>query len=297
MRFAELSYANPSQSRLQRAVIRTAEGLSGRNHYADRYDWWRRHVFPTGDRVFGRMLALADISLECRGSLPEGKPHRPLVVVANHPFGIGDGIALLSLVERLGRPFRVMIHADLLRVSEMEGYSLPVDFTETKEAQKRNLAMRQEALRLLAEGTVVVIFPAGGVATAPKLFGQADDLPWKLFTAKLIQEAKADVLPVHFSGQNGVLFHAVSRFSSTLRLSLLIREFRKLAGKTIHATAGTVIGWEEMAAIKDRKVLMAYLRERVFALGSGASLSRPRRPRLPLRWRAPRLPRRLPALP
>ena len=87
------------------------------------------------------------------------------------------------LAERLGRPFRVMIHKDLLKVREMEPYSLPIDFSETREALKNNLATRHEALRLLKAGTVIVVFPAGGVATAPKGFGKALDLPWKMFPA------------------------------------------------------------------------------------------------------------------
>ncbi len=71
-------------------------------------------------------------------------------------------------------------------------------------------------------------------------FGRARDLPWKVFPAKLIQDARANVVPVYFSGQNGRLFHLVSgpmnmaerdnrvakfigKASLTLRTSLLIR--------------------------------------------------------------------------
>ena len=132
------------------------------------------------------------------------------MIVANHPFGIGDGIAVLSLAEQLGRPFRVMIHKDLLKIREMEPYSLPIDFSETKDALKNNMAVRHEAVRLLKEGVTIVVFPAGGVATAPKGFGRARDLPWKMFPARLVQDAKASVVPMHFSGQNGRLFHLVS---------------------------------------------------------------------------------------
>ena len=72
------------------------------------------------------------------------------------------------------------------------------------------MAVRHEAVRLLKEGVTIVVFPAGGVATAPKGFGRAQDLPWKMFPARLVQDAKASVIPMHFSGQNGRLFHLVS---------------------------------------------------------------------------------------
>ena len=131
--FPELSYANAGQPVLARWFIRSVEGLSGRDRFVALYDFWRRNVVPSGDRVFGRMLDLIDVTV--RGAEqwpPAGLPDTPLVIVANHPFGIGDGIAILSLAERLGRPFRVMIHKDLLRVREMESYSLPVDFSKLR---------------------------------------------------------------------------------------------------------------------------------------------------------------------
>ena len=269
--FPELSYANANQPPLTRWIIRSIEELSGRNRFVGLYDIWRREVVPTRERVFTRMLDLVGIRARCHGVWPPaGLPDGPVVIVANHPFGIGDGIAILSLAERLGRPFRVMIHADLLRVPEIRDYSLPIDFAETKEALKNNLAIRHEALRLLKEGVTIVVFPAGGVATAPKGLGAAQDLPWKLFPARLIREARAAVIPVHFSGQNGCLFHLASRFSMTLRTSLLIREFARLSGRSIDMTPGRVIPWAELAGEEDRHALTRRLHEAVFALAPPA---------------------------
>jgi putative hemolysin len=282
--FPELSYANADHTRLKRWFIRSVEGLSGRDRYARLYETWRRDIAPTGHRIFGRMLDLIDVSVRSQDQWPPANlPETPLVIVANHPFGIGDGIAVLSMAEQLGRPFRVMIHADLLKIDEVKPYSLPIDFRETKQALKNNLAVRQEALKLLKEGVTIVIFPAGGVATAPKGFGKAQDLPWKMFPARLVLEAKASVIPVHFSGQNGRLFHIVSgpmnmadedsplkrmvgQVSLTLRTSLLIREFVRLSGKSISVRIGKVIAWRELEPLRDRKQLIAHLYRAVFSL-------------------------------
>ncbi|MFN4273590.1 MAG: lysophospholipid acyltransferase family protein [Aliihoeflea sp.] len=285
-RFPELSYANDSHPSAARAFIRLVETLAGRDRFADLYDQWRREVVPTGDRVFGRMLDLIDLKVCRTGITLEPASDEPLVIVANHPFGIGDGIAILSLAESLGRPFEVMIHSDLLRVSEMTGYALPVDFSETREALKRNMAVRREALRLLREGVTIVVFPAGGVATASRGFGQAEDLPWKLFPARLIQEGRASVLPVHFAGENGALLHLASRLSPTMRTSLLIHEFAKLSGKTIDMHIGRIMGPDELAAFRDRNELIGHLRKAVFALDTGERLTAPRR-WLPPRWPLP----------
>jgi len=268
VRFRELSYANDKDRRIKRWFIRSIEGLSGRDRYARLYDIWRKDIVGKTDRVFGKMLDLIDVELAIEGEWPpviaEG---RPLVIVANHPFGIGDGIAVLALAEQIGRPFRVLINNELLKVPEMAAYSLPVSFEETKEAVAINMQTRHEALRLLKEGTTIIIFPAGGVATAKKGFGKVEDLPWKIFPAKLIQSARADVVPIYFQGQNGRLFHIASRISLTLRLSLLIREFKRLSGTTIRARVGRVMGWEEMAGVTDRKDLLLKLYAAVFSMG------------------------------
>jgi putative hemolysin len=266
VRFRQLSYANENDPRLKRWFIRSMEGLAGRDRYARLYDIWRTSIVGTSARVFGDMLDLIDVRLAVRGAWPPADlPEGPLVIVANHPFGIGDGIAVLALAEQLGRPFRVMIHNDLLKVPEMQPYALPVSFEETKAALALNMATRAEAVRLLKAGTTVVVFPAGGVATAKNVFGRAQDLPWKMFPAKLVQAAGAHVIPVYFEGQNGRLFHLASKVSLTLRLSLLIREFRRLSGSTITARIGATIPWAALAA-SDRKGIMARLHDAVFAM-------------------------------
>ena len=145
-----------------------------------------------------------------------------------------------------------------------------------------------------------MIFPAGGVATAPKGFGKARDLPWKIFAARLVQDARASVIPLYFSGQCGRLFHLVSRhmdltadkrplprmignISLTLRTSLLIREFARLSGGTIDVRIGQVIAWSEMEPIRDRKALLNFLRHAVFSMAPAVVETRRGLRRFPLR--------------
>jgi putative hemolysin len=263
-----LTYASPSDPRIKRWLIHTIEGWSGRDRFLPLYKYWRKHIVGRSTRVFGDLLDLVDVELDVDSPQwpPQLADKTPLVIVANHPFGIGDGIAILALAEQLGRPFKVIINNQLLRVPEIRPYSLPIDFEETKEAMATNLRTRKEALRLLAEGTTIVVFPAGGVATAKSPWGKAVELPWKLFTAKLIQSARASVLPIFFEGQNGPLFHIVSRLSLTLRLSLLVSEFRKFAGSTVVVRIGDVVPFEALAHGGDRKLLTEELHQLVHDL-------------------------------
>ena len=267
MEFKELSYANERDTRIKRWFIRSIEGLSGRDRYARLYDIWRTDIVGKSERVFGKMLDLIDVRLHIKGEWPPNQiPEAPIVIVANHPYGIGDGIAVLALAEQLGRPFKVLINNELLKVPELLDYSLPVSFEETKEAMAVNMKTRHEAVRLLKEGTTIIVFPAGGVATAKKGFGRAEDLPWKIFPAKLIQAARASVIPIYFEGQNGRLFHLASRISMTLRISLLIREFRRLSGSTITAHIGALRNWETLSEGSDRKDLLSKLYGAVFSM-------------------------------
>lgn len=267
-RFDELSYANPNDPKAKQFFIRCVEALSGRGYFVPIYDQWRAQSYGKSAFVMSDMLEMVDIHLEVEGKgwPPQDIPNGPIVMMANHPFGIGDGIAICSMAEQLGRPFRVLINNELLKVPEIQEYSLPINFDETKEALAMNMETRKEAVRFLKEGGTIVVFPGGGVMTAPKAFGRAEDLPWKLFPAKLIQSAGASVIPVFFEGQNGWMFHIVSRFSLMLRTSLFIREFRKMVGKTITAHVGETIPFETLKALGGRKEITDYVYERVFEM-------------------------------
>jgi putative hemolysin len=222
-------------------------------------------------------------------------PEVPLVIVANHPFGIGDGIAVLALAEELGRPFRILMNSDFMKLPEVRPYALPIDFSATREAIDTNIKSRTDARRLLKEGVTIVIFPAGGVATAEQPSGKAEELPWKAFTARLIQQAQAAVLPVYFEGQNSALFHLISRYSLMLRLSLLVSEFRHFVGATVKVHVGALVRFEELACRDDRGALTNELYALVHrlapdaaALGPGHLTPRPAEARRRYPWDRPR---------
>jgi putative hemolysin len=199
----------------------------------------------------------------------------PLVIVANHPFGIGDGIAVLALAEALGRPFRILINSDFMKLPEIRPCALPIDFADSREAIETNLKSRMEARRLLKDGVTIVVFPAGGVATAEQPFGKAEELPWKAFTARLIQQAQAAVLPVYFEGQNSPLFHLISRYSLMLRLSLMVSEFRHFVGATVRVHVGALVPFDALACRADRGALTEELYALVHQLAPDAAARGP----------------------
>ena len=265
MKFPELTYAAVDDPVMKRWVIQSIERLAGRDYFVPLYEIWRREYVERDLPIMRPALDLVRVDLNIASGLWPAQLNEsaPLVIVSNHPYGILDGFGALTLAEELGRPFKVLLHKDLMKVPEIRPYSLPIDFAETRAAQAMNIATRKEALKLLGEGTTIVVFPAGGVATSPSMFGRAVDLPWKTFTARMVQSAKAQVLPLFFEGQCSPSFHLISKFSATVRLSLMIREFRRRGGLPLTVHVGDVIPFEELDSNGDRKVLLNTLFERV----------------------------------
>jgi putative hemolysin len=268
-----LTYSSPSDPLWKRWAMRAIEDLSGRRGLLPVYYRWRRDVAGKSPRMMGELLDMvgARIELDAPAWPPALPADAPLVIIANHPFGIGDGIALLALAEQLGRPYRILINADFMRMPEIRPHALPIDFSGTPAATAANIRTRREARRLLQDGITIVVFPAGGVATAEQPFGKAEELPWKSFTARLIQLTEAAVLPVYFEGQNSALFHLVSRYSLSLRLALLVSEFRYCVGAAIKTHVGDVVPFAALAARTDRNLLTKELYARVHRLAPGAA--------------------------
>ncbi len=267
-----ISYASQRDPLWKRLMMRTIEDLSGRRRLLPIYHRWRTEIAGRSPRMMGELLDMIGTRLDVAAAnwpiaVP---PETPLVIVANHPFGIGDGIAVLALAEQLGRPYRILINSDFLKVPEIRPCALPIDFSETRDAIRTNVETRTQARRLLKEGVTIAVFPAGGVATAEDPGGKAEELPWKTFTARLIQQAEAAVLPVFFEGQNSALFHWVSRYSLTVRLALLVSEFRNIVGATIKAHIGAVVPFADLVCKSDRGELTMELFARVHQLAPDA---------------------------
>jgi hypothetical protein len=150
----------------------------------------------------------------------------PVVFVANHPYGVLDGIVMAWLVSKARPDFLILTHIVLTRAPEAASFILPVDFSGAGGAEETNLASHAAARAHLAKGGAVVVFPAGAISTTPDKLGlkPAVDGRWQPFVSQLIQRSKATVVPIWFGGQNSRLFQIASHVSLTLRLSLIFHE-------------------------------------------------------------------------
>ncbi len=260
-----LSYASDDDPTPRRLVVRTIERLTGSERiqqvYDDLPDLPAHELWAAALDLLAIRVRTVGVDL---GALPrEG----PMVLLANHPFGIVDGLALCSIAARVRPDFRALAHSILCQDDRVSDNLLPVDFSETREAMQTNIETRRQALTTLAGGGAIVMFPAGAVSTAPSGLGRAEDGEWKTFVAKLVRSSRATVVPVFFEGQNARLFHLASQLSMTLRLALLMREVSRRRDSEIIVRIGEPLSYESLSSIEGREALTRHLRSAVMALG------------------------------
>ena len=262
------SYAAPEDPKLKRFLIRLIERMTGQPKLKRIYDAHRAEPVP-GESFWNSAVRRLDLKIDVNDDALAKLPRAgALVVVANHPFGVLDGIIICQLISRVRNDFRVLTNAVLNRAEEIKDHLLPVDFTETQEALETNLKSRAAAKHHLLAGGCLVVFPAGGVSTTPKIWDRnATDAEWKNLTARLILQSKAEVVPVYFAGQNSRLFQVASHVSMTLRLSLLFKEVSDRIGTEVPVRIGDVISHTTLAGINDRERFMEYLRKETYKLG------------------------------
>lgn len=265
------TYSHSGQSRLRRGIIRTVEVLTGQPKLKRLYlDWVICDKRP-GEPVFDAALRKLGIrpritsGAENLAKVPETGG---LLLVANHPFGVVDGLTIGQLAMRLRGNVGIMTNSLLCRVPEVDPHLLPVDFSGSPEARRITGETRRRAVELLARGQTVAIFPAGGVATANRpLKGRAVDSAWHPFVGRLATLPGVTTVPLHFPGQNSRLFQIASHLSYPLRIALVFHETCRRINQPIDIAVGAPIRAEELR-LPDRDAVTVELRRRAMALAS-----------------------------
>jgi putative hemolysin len=271
------SYASADDPALRRIAIKTIERLTGQPRLKRLYLENQRRP-RQGESFWDAAVRQLELQIDYDPERLRAIPGTgPVVVVANHPFGVLDGLVIGHLISKVRPDLKILTHSLLCRAIELQPYLLPIDFAETPAARATNLRSRAEALSWLCGGGALIVFPGGAVSTSKGPFApRAVDPEWKLFTAKAITHARAAVVPVFFAGQNSRLFQVASHVSLTLRLSLLFNEVRNKIGSAVEVRIGAPVPYAALSHLADRKALVGYLRRATYELAAlGTSAPRP----------------------
>jgi len=263
----DISYAYSAQTRGGRTLIKLMENASGRVSLIKRACGYEDEVANGGD-FWQVMVQRYGLNLDIvSGSLDNIPCDKPLIMIANHPYGILDGLMMGYILKHTRGDFRILAHKVFRRAEDLNRVILPISFDETKEAVKLNLETRKVALDYLNKGGAIGIFLGGTVSTAAKPFAHPMDPAWRSFTARLIAKSGATVVPLFFDGANSSLFQYASRLHYNLRMGLLIKEFRARVDTRVRVVIGEPIDPSEMKAReKDARALMDYLRQSTYKL-------------------------------
>jgi putative hemolysin len=191
----------------------------------------------------------------------------PVVVVANHPYGVLDGAVLTVLLTRVRPDVKVLTNFLLSDVPELQKQCISVDPFQTDRSVESNRRALREALAWLQQGGMLAMFPSGEVSHWQMPAAQIADPEWNETAVRLIRRTGATALPAYFCGHNGVGFQLMGMLHPKLRTAFLLQEFLQQEGKTVEVRVGSEISAEAVEAIRDDREAIDYLRWRTYLLG------------------------------
>lgn len=213
-------------------------------------------------------------SLDWLGVTPAAAPdelaHIPAeggaVLVANHPHGVIDGLALAVLLRQIRPDVRFLANSLLGRVPEVASMFISVDPFGGSGAEQRNRGPLREAIRWVQEGGLLVVFPAGEVSHLQLRRGAVTDPDWHSAVARIITRTGVSVIPSFIPGRNGLSFQLAGLLHPRLRTVLLARELLNKGGRSVNIRFGAPIQPERLESLKANQ-LLSFLRLRCYGLG------------------------------
>ncbi|MCD4746918.1 MAG: 1-acyl-sn-glycerol-3-phosphate acyltransferase [Bacteroidales bacterium] len=167
------------------------------------------------------------------------------IFVSNHPFGLIDGLIILSIVGKRYGDLRIISNDYLKYVKNLNPITFYVNVFEKN--SRRHIAKLKE---VYGSDLPITNFPAGLVSRIKN--NKIQDGEWKKSFVKKSIENKRDIVPIKVSGRNSILFYAIFlcrqifKIKMPLELILLPREMYKKRGKTIKVSIGKTIHYQEL---------------------------------------------------
>ncbi|RJG42193.1 GNAT family N-acyltransferase [Motilimonas pumila] len=161
-----------------------------------------------------------------------------VVIIANHPIGSLDGLALLQLLQRIRPDVKVVANELLMSIKPLRPTLLPVNNMNGLTV-KDNLQNIHNHLQ--SEGALI-IFPAGEVSRLRPT--GIKDTKWNSGFLRIASRAQAPILPIHIQARNSALFYGTSMLYKPLATMLLVKEMFKQNANTVKMTVGKMVPYD-----------------------------------------------------
>jgi putative hemolysin len=183
-----------------------------------------------------------------------------LLIVANHPSGALDALALLHAVCRVRRDVRIVANDVLSMLAPVAGLLLPVRVFGGR-ADPDSLRAVEQALH---DGQCVIVFPAGEVSRlGPR---GVRDRRWRKGFVHFARRTGAPVLPVRIEARNSALFYGTSAIFKPAGTALLAREMFARRNQPLRLHIGKPMMLEDGAEIAQA---VRGVRRTLYRLGRG----------------------------
>ena len=227
--------------------------------------WMEAVRDSTGGPVFSSFLAAMAVRCECADDDLARLPAKgPVVVVANHPFGLIEGPILGALAARVRPDFKFLANSFLAGVPTLRDYVIAVD--PFGGAARENWRALRDAIAWLRRGGMLITFPSGEVSSLQLGKLHVADPAWNENVTRIIQITGASSLPVFFHGANGPGFQMAGLIHPGLRTALLPRELLNKRGRSIRVSIGHLIGPDRFAQLSGDHQATEYLWHRTHLL-------------------------------
>ena len=224
----------------------------------------RKHQHLDGYAFLDELLHDLNFSYKIsNGSLENIPAVGRLLIVANHPIGTLDGLALVQLVRSIRPDVRIVANRLLLNVEPLEAVFLPVEVLADKKNLKDSYRTMLDALK---NEEALIIFPAGEVSRITPV--GVRDGEWQTGFIKLAKKNRCTIVPIHVKAKNSALFYTISTLYKPLATMLLFKEMFNKNNQTIEFKIGSPIPYATIAAsAENHKQLSQRMRKHVLHLG------------------------------
>lgn len=227
-----------------------------------------------GEDFIAALFAHLDLKLEVDPADIERVPKEGgVAIVANHPYGAIDGLAMLHVLRDRRPDLKVMANFMLQQLEPLKERFIGVNPFETLATRSSFQGMRQ-AHQHLSDGGALGVFPAGEVSSYRNDVDAVADPRWKTPVIKLIRHAGVPVVPLWFDGANSLVFQILGMVHPSLRTLQLPREMLRMHGRSVRLRIGNPLTEKELAQFSSMDDLARYLRAKTYSIGSGVTVRR-----------------------